>query len=426
MSKKDELQLLEPAGAFGRKMVAGGGAGAISRTLTAPMERVKVVLQTQAVSNIPESQRYKGIIDCLLGIPKQQGIIGYWRGNGLNVFRIIPNSAIKFSTFDYYKSVAFPQGESNYEGKEKFVRKMACGGLAGVSTLVPIYPLDLARTRLSADTTGRYRGLVHLVKSTVELQGVRGLYAGLAVSLCGIIPYLAISLATYDTLKELTHGNEIFDNAGGKVFLGSVAAIFSQSIAYPIDTIRRHMQVAGGLGQKSSYNTTFECIRAIYKANGWRGFYKGLVANASRAGPQTGIEFACFDIIGGFLVNQHYEKHHDEKFSDKAPKSNDSNETKEGDDGNIAKILVRRLSSLSNEDTFRINRIFNSLIKKSPDGIITRGILIEGLQELGYDGYEIRIVLEAIDVKETVDYVEFRQLCREKKIIDMLEDHFCD
>mmetsp|Transcript_3808 Transcript_3808/g.4611 ORF Transcript_3808/g.4611 Transcript_3808/m.4611 type:complete len:418 (-) Transcript_3808:242-1495(-) len=402
---------------FASKMFAGGGAGAISRTLTAPMERVKVVLQTQAVSNIPESQRYKGIIDCLVGIPRQQGIVGYWRGNGLNVFRIIPNSAIKFSTFDYYKSVAFPRGESNYEGKEKFFRKMACGGLAGVSTLAPIYPLDLARTRLSADTTGKYRGLVHLVRSTVERQGIRGLYSGLTVSLCGIIPYLAISLATYDTLKEITQGNELFDNPAGKVLLGSVAAISSQSIAYPIDTIRRHMQVAGGLGQKDSYKSTFDCVRAIYRANGWRGFYKGLVANASRAAPQTGIEFACFDILSGILIEQHYNQAQDEGFR----RANSANNSQ-----SITNILVRRLPTLSSEDSFRVNKIFHSLIKKSPDGVLTRSILVEGLQELNVDTYEVRDVLDSINVKDTVDFKEFRALCREKKILDMLEDHFCD
>ena len=202
-SSKKERSLLE---AFFRQMFAGGGAGAISRTLTAPVERVKVVLQVQAVSKVPESQKFKGIVDCFIGIYRQQGIRGYWRGNGVNVLRIIPNSAIKFATYDHYKKLAFPGGEYKYRKnkREKYLRKMVCGGLSGITTLIPVYPLDLARTKLSADTTGRYRGMGHLLRSTVSYHGFTGLYFGLGISLCGIVPYLAISLATYDTLKELT------------------------------------------------------------------------------------------------------------------------------------------------------------------------------------------------------------------------------
>lgn len=312
--------------AFARQMFAGGGAGAISRTLTAPVERVKVVLQVQAVSKVPETQQFKGIVDCFAGIYRQQGFLGYWRGNGLNVLRIIPNSAIKFSTYDHYKKIAFPEGEQKYRDnrKEKYLRKMVCGGLSGVTTLIPVYPLDLARTKLSADTQGRYRGVVHLMRTTVSTHGVLGLYTGLTISLCGIVPYLAISLATYDTLKEITMkktqsysqrpeqstsilGMISFDNLPGKILLGSVSAIISQSFTYPMDTIRRHMQVSGGLGQRKRYGSTLECIREIYQRYGLKGFYRGLTANAARAAPQTGIEFAAFDILSGFLKQQNRE-----------------------------------------------------------------------------------------------------------------------
>lgn len=286
---------------FGRKMFAGGGAGAISRTLTAPVERVKVVLQVQSVSNVPEHLKFKGIKDCFFGIYKKQGIVGYWRGNGINVLRIVPNSAIKFATFDFYKRVAFPKGEKNYESREKFVRKMLCGGLAGASTMIPVYPLDFARTKLSADTTSKYRGIRHLMSSTISTHGVKGLYSGLSVSLFGIIPYLAVSLTTYDTLKELAGDKSEFNSLPGRICLGSIAAIISQAMAYPVDTVRRHMQVSGGLGQRAKYNSVRECLKEIYSKNGVRGFYKGLFINVARAAPQTGIEFAAFDYLSALI-----------------------------------------------------------------------------------------------------------------------------
>ena len=101
---------------FRSQLISGGGAGAISRTLMAPLERVKVLLQVQEVSLVPPKDRYKGVWDCLVRIPREQGFLAYWRGNGVNVARMIPNSAIKFTTFDAYKRWAFPDGEGAYIG----------------------------------------------------------------------------------------------------------------------------------------------------------------------------------------------------------------------------------------------------------------------------------------------------------------------
>lgn len=286
-------------------LVAGGGAGAISRTLMAPLERVKVLLQVQEVSLVPQEQRYRGILDCFFRIPKEQGILAFWRGNGVNVARMVPNSAIKFSTFDMYKRLAFPQGEAAYNSTELYLRKMVCGGLSGLSTLLPLYPMDVARTRLTADvaTPRQYSGLVDCFRKTVQIEGIQGLYQGIGISLTGIIPYLAISLAMYDTLKDIVkkHNPEYSNHFVSRLVIGSVAAVVSQTIAYPLDTVRRHMQVSGGLGQKSRYKNTFHCIRKIYAKSGLLGFYRGVLANGIRAAPQAGIEYAFYDLIKDWL-----------------------------------------------------------------------------------------------------------------------------
>mmetsp|Transcript_3340 Transcript_3340/g.4842 ORF Transcript_3340/g.4842 Transcript_3340/m.4842 type:complete len:437 (+) Transcript_3340:182-1492(+) len=420
------------AGLFARQMVAGGGAGAISRTLTAPMERVKVLLQVQIVSKVPVEQQYKGIIDCLVRIPKEQGITGYWRGNGVNVLRMIPNSAIKFTTFDYYKKLAFPNGEQSYEGTEKFFRKMVCGGVSGVSTIVPVYPLDLARTRLSADTTRRYNGLGDVLKSTVSRDGYKGLYNGLGVSLCGIIPYLAISLSTYDTLKDMTKDDSRFQHPLGKVMLGSIAAICSQSIAYPIDTVRRHMQVSGGLGQKKLYSGSLDCIIKIWNKTGVRGFYRGLLANATRAAPQTGIEFACYDVIASLITKQQPKNEQFAQIKTRLPRSlsKESHEEEEDVEEDSAKNrLVRRLSAtLPDTETVRINRIFSALTKQvnSQNNTISHDDLKQALMELGYEEFEIDEVLAPASEVKMIGFMEFRQLCQDNKVHHLLEQQFDD
>lgn len=184
---------------FMLEVIAGGAAGAISRTVVAPLERVKVLLQVQelALSKSQVSRPYSGIMDALVRIPKEQGFLAYWRGNGVNVIRIVPNSAIKFATFDHFKRLTFPDGEDKYKKdyREFTLRKLACGGLSGVATIVPIYPLDLARTRLTADVRSKrmYKGLFDCLKQTFNNEGFIGLYKGLGVSVFGIIPYLVCS-----------------------------------------------------------------------------------------------------------------------------------------------------------------------------------------------------------------------------------------
>lgn len=105
-------------------------------------------------------------------------------------------------------------------------------------------------------------------------------------------------MTLYDTLKDFAReGPEFFKTPFGKVALGSTAALISQSIVYPLDTLRRHMQVSGAVGEADAYKNTFDCIRRIYRSSGVKGFYKGLWANAVRAAPQSGIEYMCYDEI---------------------------------------------------------------------------------------------------------------------------------
>ena len=165
--------------------------------------------------------------------------------------------------------------------------------------------MDVARTRLTADIASvrQYTGLVDCLRKTASSEGIPGLYKGLTISLAGIIPYLAISLALYDTLKDWSRKQKSYfwSSPIGLVALGSVAAVVSQTVAYPMDTVRRHMQVSGAIGQESRYHGTMHCIATIYKTSGISGFYRGVFANGLRAAPQTGIEFACYDLIKGWL-----------------------------------------------------------------------------------------------------------------------------
>ena len=78
--------------------VAGGISAAVSKTVVAPLERVKILLQIQdAHKHIAKDQQYKGVVDCFSRIYKEQGFLSFWRGNVVNVVRYFPTQALNFA-----------------------------------------------------------------------------------------------------------------------------------------------------------------------------------------------------------------------------------------------------------------------------------------------------------------------------------------
>ncbi|KAH0551248.1 hypothetical protein KQX54_001136, partial [Cotesia glomerata] len=134
--------------AFAKDFIAGGCAAAISKTAVAPIERVKLLLQVQHISKqIAEDQRYKGMVDCFVRIPKEQGFLSFWRGNFANVIRYFPTQALNFAFKDKYKQVFLGGVDKNTQFMRYFAGNLASGGAAGATSLCFVYPLDFARTR---------------------------------------------------------------------------------------------------------------------------------------------------------------------------------------------------------------------------------------------------------------------------------------
>ncbi len=132
--------------------IAGGISAAVSKTVVAPLERVKILLQIQdAQKTIAKDQRYKGIVDCFARVYREQGFLSYWRGNVVNVVRYFPTQALNFAFKDTYKQMFMSGIDKNKEFWKFFAGNLAAGGAAGATSLLIVYPLDFARTRLGAD-----------------------------------------------------------------------------------------------------------------------------------------------------------------------------------------------------------------------------------------------------------------------------------
>jgi solute carrier family 25 (adenine nucleotide translocator) protein 4/5/6/31 len=286
---KDEVSFQ----AWATDFCLGGFSGAVSKTFTAPIERVKLLIQTQDANPLIRSgevARYKGIGDCFSRINAEQGFGAFWRGNFTNCIRYFPTQAFNLSFKDTIKKM-FPKYSPKTDFGMFFAINMASGGMAAAGSLCIVYPLDYARTRLASDVGGgkkTFNGLLDCLKKTATgPMGPAGLYAGFGVSLMGIIPYRGFQLGAFDTLVGL---NPYKDDKGvlGLVstFASAQSAIIAgAAISYPFDTVRRRLQMQAELPkEKHVYNGTLDCLKKIAAEEGIAaGVYKGFVANALRS-----------------------------------------------------------------------------------------------------------------------------------------------
>lgn len=271
--------------------MAGGVSGAVAKTATAPIERVKIMIQTQDANPkiiSGEVARYTGIIDCFTRVAKEQGIKAFWRGNFTNVIRYFPTQAFNFAFKDSLKEL-FPRVDKKKEFGRFFMINMISGGLAGAGSLLIVYPLDYARTRLASDVgTGKqqFAGLTDCLVKTVKGQGIRGLYNGIGVSIMGIIPYRGAYFGLFDTLAGYNpwekSDNNVF-RASSKFACAQFSAIAAGYTSYPFDTIRRRLQMQSEKPREEwVYQGTIDCFNKIVKNEGVAALFKGAGANVLR------------------------------------------------------------------------------------------------------------------------------------------------
>lgn len=276
---------------FAKDLAAGGVSGAVSKTITAPIERVKLLIQTQDANPqiiSGEVKRYTGIVNCFSRVASEQGIGAFWRGNFTNCLRYFPTQAINLASKDAIKGM-FPKKDPKKEFGQFLAVNLASGGLAGAVSLSFVYPLDYARTRLAADVGSgekTFNGLADCLKKTANgPKGFLGIYNGFGVSVAGIIPYRGVQFGLNDTIKGMNPYDKDIDFRGiaSKWAGAQFSVIMSGFVTYPFDTVRRRMQMESELPvDKRMYKGAVNCAQTILKDEGAAAMFKGAGANVLR------------------------------------------------------------------------------------------------------------------------------------------------
>ncbi|KAI4481316.1 hypothetical protein M0804_009436 [Polistes exclamans] len=266
--------------------LAGGISAAISKTSVAPIERVKLLLQVQHTSKqISPEQRYKGMLDVFIRVPKETGFLSLWRGNLANVIRYFPTQALNFAFKDKFKTI-FLGGVPKEAFWRNFIGNLASGGAAGATSLLFVYPLDFARTRLAADVgkgaQREFSGMGDCLVKVFKTDGLFGLYRGFNVSVQGIIIYRAAYFGLYDTAQGFfsdPKATPLYVN----FLIAQAVTSLSGLLSYPLDTVRRRMMMQSGRSKEEvMYKNTLDCWIKILRNEGPSAFYKGAFSNILR------------------------------------------------------------------------------------------------------------------------------------------------
>ncbi|KAJ0030171.1 hypothetical protein Pint_12973 [Pistacia integerrima] len=292
---------------FHRDLFAGAVMGGVVHTIVAPIERTKLLLQTQD-SNLAivgsGRRKFKGMLDCIVRTAREEGLLSLWRGNGSSVLRYYPSVALNFSLKDLYRNIL--RNGNSHDGN--FVSGTAAnfiaGAAAGCTTLILIYPLDIAHTRLAADigrTEARqFRGFYHFLTTVIKKDGIGGVYRGLPASLQGMVVHRGLYFGGFDTMKEILSKGSKPELALWQWWVVAQAVTTSAGLlSYPLDTVRRRMMMQSGLEQPM-YRSTLDCWRTIYRKEGVTSFYRGAVSNMFRSTGAAAI-LILYDEIKKFM-----------------------------------------------------------------------------------------------------------------------------
>ncbi|KAJ1372206.1 hypothetical protein KIN20_034299 [Parelaphostrongylus tenuis] len=281
------------SGVWWRRLVAGGIAGCMSRTCTAPFDRLKVFMQVHSTRT-----NKLGVVSSLRLLHAEGGAKSFWRGNGISVIKVAPESAIKFMAYEQCKRM-IQQYKS--DGELTIIERFCAGSLAGAISQTSIYPMEVLKTRLALRKTGQMdNGLFHFTQKMYKKEGLICFYKGYVPNLLGIIPYAGIDLAIYETLKKWyvrRHKDSAEPGVLALLACGTCSSTCGQLASYPLALVRTRLQARAISGDPMQPDTMVGQIRYIISNEGFFGLYRGIAPNFMKVIPAVSISYVVYEHV---------------------------------------------------------------------------------------------------------------------------------
>ena len=326
----------------------------MAKTATAPLDRVKILFQGANPNFHRFLHEWTGPFQAVWWIYRQDGLMACYKGHAATLARIFPYAALNYYCFEWYKRWIIGYTRSHHiEGiTQQALISVVAGSMAGTTSVFFTYPLDYVHSRITYQVKiARYRGIIQTIRSTLQegveqakaermarpfphdattlpspppgksppradvalplphlLYGLRKLYTGFSTTILGIIPYAGVSFATYDTLKRVTlpYFPDGHVPLPIRLLWGACAGAAAQTASYPLDVIRRRMQLFGLSSTLPHYRSTWDAARSIVQKEGVRGLYIGLSINYVKVAPAHAISFLTYDYMKKILRVQEF------------------------------------------------------------------------------------------------------------------------
>lgn len=310
------VERLKDEGTRTQVVISGAVAGLVSRFCIAPLDVVKIRLQLQTHSlSDPltcdgiKGPTYRGVIGTLRTIRKQEGVRALWKGN-------IPAELLYVcyggTQFVAYRTISQLQAKLPVRlpsSAESFTSGAAAGAFATTLT----YPLDLLRTRFAAQGTEKvYEGIRGALRDIAEHEGTRGFFRGCSAANGQIIPYMGLFFSSYEAFHQFIGGRTLPLGSGDAV-AGVLASVFSKTVVFPLDLVRKRLQVQGPTRTKYVHTNIPEyrgVIRSLVQINqreGIRGMYRGLTVSLIKNAPASAITMYVYERTLHLLMEDHHD-----------------------------------------------------------------------------------------------------------------------
>lgn len=312
-----------------KTFISGGIAGSVAKSLVAPIDRCKILLQVHNV-------HYEGfgVFESFYRIVQKEGFFSLYNGNGAQMLRIFPYAAMQFTSYETFKRLNAQIFGT--EANDRIMNNLVCGSLAGITAVTVTYPLDVIRSRLAFQFKSEkvYNGISDAIRKIhSEQNSIRAFYRGYSITVLGMIPYAGLSFSSFEFIKKkIVHNKNDFltkeitknplssDHSNnnntpdstkyyvltvpGKLICGGLTGIVAQTITYPLDVVRRHMQLVTMLTDSAARQNmgiyeTFLYVINKYGVTG--GLYRGITLNYIRAIPMVSTSFCFYELSKNFL-----------------------------------------------------------------------------------------------------------------------------
>ncbi|KAF1984775.1 mitochondrial carrier [Aulographum hederae CBS 113979] len=336
-----------------RSGLAGGMAGCAAKTVVAPLDRVKILFQTSNPQFAKYSGTSFGFWQALRGITAADGASGLFRGHSATLLRIFPYAGIKFLAYEQIRTRVISSKE-----QETHLRRFASGAIAGCVSVFFTYPLEVIRVRLAFETKREGRSsfstickniyyehprlpsvpsvpnidtssairaasstadaatanLTQKLQEVIPRHGLANFFRGFTPTLWGMLPYAGSSFLAHDSMGDVLRNPSLDKRlattipgtenlarnkprqlrAWAELTAGGIAGVVSQTVSYPLEVIRRRMQVGGVVGDGRRLRMG-ETAAAIWKERGARGFFVGLGIGYIKIVPMAATSFFVYE-----------------------------------------------------------------------------------------------------------------------------------